>query len=114
MSFNFPFNFCFLEKSQVYFQTEYCLTEFDSVSCWPPTKGGTIAKIPCPSHVPGVKITGMVYRPCNITIKTQDLNGRNIIVWKFDRSNYSDCVHHEDIMAVGIYTVSIEIIYYKC
>lgn len=114
MSFNFRFNFCFLEKSQIYFQTEYCLTEFDSVSCWPPTKGGTIAKIPCPSHVPGVKITGMVYRPCNITIKTQDLNGRNIIVWKFDRSNYSDCVHHEDIMAVGIYTVSIEIIYYKC
>ncbi|XP_018649363.1 putative g-protein coupled receptor fragment [Schistosoma mansoni] len=90
------------EKSQSYSQTEYCLTEFDSVSCWPPTKGGTIAKIPCPSHVPGVKITGTVYRPCNLTIETQDLNGRKTIVWKFDRSNYSDCVHHEDIMAVAL------------
>ncbi|VDO43638.1 unnamed protein product [Schistosoma margrebowiei] len=99
------------KKSQIYFQTEYCLTEFDSVSCWPPTKGGTIAKIPCPSHVPGVKITGMVYRPCNITIKTQDLNGRNIIVWKFDRSNYSDCVHHEDIMAIHLPIIQTSVFY---
>ncbi|CAH8467266.1 unnamed protein product [Schistosoma turkestanicum] len=99
------------EESKIYSQTEYCLTEFDSVSCWPRTKGGTIAKIPCPSHVPGVKITGIVYRPCNSTMQTYDSNGRQTIVWKFDRSNYSDCVHQEDIMAIHLPIIQTSVFY---
>ncbi|KAK4473428.1 hypothetical protein MN116_002799 [Schistosoma mekongi] len=99
------------EESQIYSQTEYCLTEFDSVSCWPPTKGGTIARISCPSHVPGVKVTGIVYRPCNLTIITQDSNGQKMIVWKFDRSNYSDCVHKEDIMAIHLPIIQTSVFY---
>ncbi|CAH8452401.1 unnamed protein product [Heterobilharzia americana] len=99
------------EKSRIYSPVEYCLTEFDSVSCWPPTKGGTVAKLSCPSHVPGVKVTGFAYRACNLTNKLEDTNGQYMNVWKFDRSNYSDCVHKEDIMAIHLPIIQTSVFY---
>ncbi|CAH8826586.1 unnamed protein product [Trichobilharzia szidati] len=98
-------------KSQIYSQTEYCLTEFDSVSCWPTTKGRATARIPCPSHVPGAKITGTVYRLCNTTVKTEDSDGQYKIIWEFGRPNYSECVHKTDIAAIHLPIIQTSVFY---
>jgi len=35
----------------------YCGRVFDNVTCWPDTKAGHIAAVPCPTHFRGLQLT---------------------------------------------------------
>lgn len=71
----------------------------DSITCWPPTKAGEVAKQPCPA-IFGATPVMFAYKRCEL-----DGSWAQSSLWKgFGHSDYSECVGHlsmiEDVFGV--------------
>ncbi|XP_045204800.2 PDF receptor-like [Mercenaria mercenaria] len=67
----------------------FCNVTSDSVTCWPPTSAGSVAKQPCPS-IFGAPVETYAYKRCDQSGKWAESD-----IWKgFGHSDYSECVGH--------------------
>ncbi|XP_063383616.1 calcitonin gene-related peptide type 1 receptor isoform X1 [Cydia fagiglandana] len=72
----------------------YCPGTFDTWACWPPTRAGAVARVPCPGFVPGFSTDLLAHKQCtsNGTWWRHPNTGKP---W----SNYTTCIKPEDDMS---------------